>query len=216
MAFVTYKLENGARRVEVPYATQAEANTAAAAGGAALLAFVGRVSDDVEPGDYITARGVIFTPVAAQTAAQVGQLRGEIQDAFKEAMDTLQMGEWRRFILNDGANLTAARDYAYHQAALGWGIADSSVFASLSRTNRDDLVEHLVKQLQTDLYRWFGKDVSTSNRSAWTTTSTADGAQIYTDLASTTGAARSPDGTRTAITGATIPTGFIDTIYRRA
>ena len=215
MAFVTYELQNNARLVVGVFKTQAEANTEAAA-KTGVSAHSGSVNDNVEPGRYIDTRGRLLSaiPAAVRDAGVTAKLRGDIKDAFREAMATIEAGEWRRFIQNDGANVTAARTYAYHQAAFVWWSVNPN--RHTQTTFWINLTEHAVKQLRTDLYRWFGKNVSTANRNAWNTTGTSDGAQIYTDLVNAQIRLQTPDGSRRARPGATIPTGFIDLIYTRS
>lgn len=216
MAYVTYKLVDGGRQVDGVFRTQSEANSAARA-SAAITAQGTRVSDAVETGDYINSAGHILgkSPniASVRNAQQLRQLHGNIQGAFQAGVDVQRRGDWRRNIRADGGNRNAAIRYRYHHAALAWQIAGAALFGSLSRSDRFDLVEHVVKELSTDLYRWFRKDVTTSRRDAWAALAVSDGTAIRSDLVSAAGAARQPDGSTITVTGATIPTGFVDTLH---
>lgn len=213
MAFVVWKTENGGRRVDGVYKTQAAAN-AAAAGNAALTAHTGSVNDNVEPGRYINSAGALLsTPPAAVLAAnELTNWKARIVAGFIEGWEAEP--DWR-YELTGGADAkNAAFVYRYHQTALAYLIADQQVFTSMTRSNRNDTIEHIWKELRKPAFKRFN-DTTKTIRDAWAGLSTDDGAAVNTDLVtarSGTVRAGEPDGTRIPVTGATIPAKFADTI----
>ena len=211
MAFVTYKLENGWRRVEAVYRTQAEA-AAAAAGN--ILAFTGSVSNDVEPGRYINAAGSLQSgiPSPVQVAAEEIGWQARIREAYLQGYQAEPLWRWETGLDTDVTARSAGTRYRYHQAALAWVISDKTVFGGFNRSTRNNTVEHIVKEIRKPVFRRF-LDASKTTRDAWNAIATSDGQEIRSDLITPTGVARSQlDGVTNAVPGATIPTKFGNTL----
>ena len=205
MAFVTYKLENNARRVEMVYKTQAEA-TSAASGD--VLAFTGSVNDNVEPGRYISSTGALLSsvPAATRDAGELLSNRALISEAFLTGENSEP--RWQRDIDDSAAEyLKAASRWRYLGAALADRIAAQQLFSSFNRNTRNNTVEHIVKEIRTSAYsRMAG--LTKSVRDNWVGAGTGDGANIYSDILNTNGSTRTPDGRYTQIPSATIPANY--------
>ena len=213
MPFVTIKSDT--REVTGVYETQSQAN-AAASSVAGVDAHTGNITNnDIDIGDYINQAGHRqTTPFAAeQTSLELVTIKTRISNAFNSFVSDIPV--WHQQVGTDDAQTahTVAVRWAYFQSALALRIADGTTFTSLTDTQRGNLIDHIVKEV-TDAghsvyHRMLG--ISKTILNQWHSTDdtpVADGSTVYTDLVTTAGVARGPDGTRTAITGATIPTNF--------
>ena len=181
-----------------------------------IEAYVGNIpNNDLDIGDYINAGGARQTrPFSTEkTALDLNTSRTLISNAFNAFIRDIPV--WHIQIGTDDAQTAyqVAVKWAYMQAAIAVRVADGTLFTSLSETNRDNLVAHIVKEVteggHSVYHRFLG--VSKTLLNQWSSsddTPVTDGSTCYTDLVSTAGVARGPDGTRTAISGATIPTNF--------
>ena len=213
MAFVTFKTELGARQVDMVYATQAEANSAAAQ-NPNLTAHTGNVNEDVNPGDYINSAGALLSapPAAIQHRDERVQHKAEVRDVFNAWVE--RRNDWQTGLgLDDNHEdaLKAADRWAYHACATADALVDFNYLPSLSLTNRNSFIEHIIKALRDDDRDAYDRFLSTKTaRDAWSAVNCRDGQQIYSDMLSgTPGVPQDPDGSFTALGSTiTIPTGF--------
>lgn len=193
--------------------TQSAAN-ALARTDAKWNAHSGAVSDKVEPGNYLNAAGAILStlPAVVRNATELDAWKAELTAAFVEGYNAEPL--WRSSLLISAEApeyWTAQLRYRYHQAALGLLVAQRTIFTGLTRDNRTALMNHIFAALRTLTYRRF-TSVSKTLLGQWQTVAVTDGSQIYSDLATSSGAVRTSDLAYTSITGAAIPTGFADNL----
>ena len=152
MAFVTFKTELGARQVDMVFATQAEANSAAAQ-NPNLTAHTGNINEDVVPGDYINSAGALLSapPAAIRNRDAATDHKAQIRDEFTAWV--LRRNTWMGGLgLDDNHEdaLKAADRWAYHSAATADVLVDFNYLPSLSLTNRNSFIEHIIKALRDD------------------------------------------------------------------
>ena len=212
MAFVTYKLEQSARRVEMVYETQGEANNAAS-GQTTIFAYTGTVNDRVQPGDFINASGHLLTsvPAGVRDEREKGQFKDQIQDAFTSWVQ--RRPNWLADIGSETEekSSTGALKQVFMLAALGDAIIEGHYLSGISRTNRNSFIEHIVKAINDDYRGMYDGllNASTSVRDNWDGVSVADKAQVYSNIiTSTLGTPKDPDTSYTAVSGVTIPDNF--------
>ena len=217
MAFVTFKLENGARQVDMVYATQAEANSAAQA-NTNLTAHTGNVNEDVIPGDFITSAGALLSapPAAVRDKREEGEHRSQIQTAFLSYVAARPVWIPELSSANDQAGLKAADRWAIMTCALADQIVEGNYLSGQSRSTRNDFIEHLRKELADDPRAGYNRlrnlpkgTPGVSGRDAWAGVATSGGSAIYSDMVGgTLGQPKDPDGAFSAVSGVTIPAKF--------
>ena len=212
MAFVVFKLEEGGRLVEMVYATQAEANSAAA-GNAAWTAHTGNVNEDVNPGDFISSSGALLAapPAAVRNVREGAEYRSQIQTEFNAWVG--RRPTWLADIGSDNEESasTGALKQIYMMAALGDQIIAGNYLAGQSRTNRNSFVEHIVKAIRDDYREAYDRllNASANVRNQWNSVSVADKAPVYSNIVtSTLGTPKDPDTSYTAVSGVTVPDNF--------
>lgn len=213
MAFVTFKLELGARQVDMVFATQTEANTAAAQ-NPNLTAHSGNINENVVPGDYINSAGALLSapPAAIQHRDERVAHKGEIRDEFLSWV--LRRNTWMDGLgLDDNHEdaLKAADRWAYHACATADALVDFGYLPSLSLTNRNSFIEHITKALRDDDRDAYERFLASKTaRDAWSAVSCRDGQLIYSDfLGGTPGTPQDPDGSFNSLGSTiTIPTKF--------
>lgn len=228
MAFVTYwtarpaalAATSGVRRIATVHATQALANARALA-QADETAYVGAVSDDVDPGWWLVASGAgagaaTATPPADALpagGADLADWRRRLHAAWRLYCDgarnpaSARQDWWPRISGSDQA-LVATDRWAYSQIALGDVIASGGVAALGTAVLREAAVAHVETAISTLGRIWYGVMASdAAKRGRWARGSVAARAVIYSDLFSPAWAIRAADGTWTAV-GASVPDGF--------
>ena len=213
MAFVTFKTELGARQVDMVFATQAEANSAAAQ-NPNLTAHTGNINEDVVPGDYINSAGALLSapPAAIRNRDAATDHKAQVRDEFTAWV--LRRNTWMDGLgLDDNHEdaLKAADRWAYHSAATADVLVDFNYLPSLSLTNRNSFVEHIIKALRDDDRDAYERFLSSKTaRDAWSAVSCRDGQLIYSDMLSgTPGTPQDPDGSFNSLGSTiTIPTKF--------
>ena len=222
MAFVTYKLERSARRVEMVYETQGEANSAAS-GQTTIFAQTGSVNDRVQPGDFINSAGHLLTsvPAGVRDEREKGQFKDQIQDAFSSWVQRRPLWLVDAYSANRtiGNNYISAQEAASRGslkqiimlAALGDAIIEGHYLSGLTRTNRNSFIEHIVKAINDDYRGLYDGliNASATARNNWSSASVEDKAQVYSNIiTSTLGTPKDPDTSYTAVSGVTIPDNF--------
>ena len=212
MPFVVYKLEDGARLVEMVYATQAEA-TSAAAGNPEWTAHSGNVNEDVNPGDFINAAGALLSapPAAVRNKRENATHKDQVQEAFLAYAAARPVWIPQLSSANDIAGLQAADRWAIMTCALADNIVDGGYLSSQSRNTRNDFIEHLRKELADDPRAGYNRlrNLSKTGRDAWAAVATSGGSTIYSDMVTgTLGQPKDPDGSFNAVSGVTIPSKF--------
>ena len=107
--------------------------------------------------------------------------------------------------------LVATDRWVYHQIAIGYRIAEGDApFSATTDEQKITLVDHIADIIVRLGYTWYKvmRDGTTTLRASWAATSVADGATLYSDIVTTAGATRAPDGSYTTIAGGTIPASF--------
>ena len=211
MAFVVYKLEDGARLVEMVYATQTEANSAAG-GNPAWTAHTGNVNENVNPGDFINAAGHLLSapPAAVREKREIPELKSQIQVEFNAWV--ARRPTWLADIgsTTEQAASTGALKQIYMMAALGDQILDGGYIRGSA--NRNSFTEHIIKAIRDDYrqaYDRLADPAASTARNQWNSVSVADKAPIFSNvISSTLGVPKDPDTSYTRATGATIPDNF--------
>ena len=211
MAFVTFKLENGARQVDMVFATQAEANSAAQA-NTNLTAHTGNVNEDVIPGDFITSAGALLSapPAAVRDKREEGEHRRQIQTAFLAYVSERPSWVLETSVSNDQVALRAADRWAIMTCALADQIVEGNYLSGQSRSTRNDFIEHLRKELGDNPRAAYNRFRNTKTaRDAWAAITTAGGDGVRSDMVTNTlGQPQDPDGSTTAVSGVTVPAKF--------
>ena len=185
MAFVTFKLEQGARQVDMVFATQAEANSAAAA-NTALAAHTGNVNEDVIPGDFITSAGALLSapPAAVRDKREEGEHRRQIQTAFLAYVDARPVWVFGTSVTNDQDGLRAADRWAIMTCALADNIVAGNYLSGQSRNTRNDFIEHLRKELADDPRAGYNRlrNLPKTSRDNWAGVHTGGTSPVYSDM----------------------------------
>ena len=199
--------------MDMVFATQAEANSAAAQ-NPNLTAHTGNINEDVVPGDYINSAGALLSapPAAIRNRDAATDHKAQIRDEFTAWV--LRRNTWMGGLgLDDNHEdaLKAADRWAYHSAATADVLVDFNYLPSLSLTNRNSFVEHIIKALRDDDRDAYERFLSSKTaRDAWSAVSCRDGQLIYSDMLSgTPGTPQDPDGSFNSLGSTiTIPTKF--------
>ena len=194
----------------------------------AVLVPSGNLSSYAEIGDLVSARvqvsdaGVVsaFVPgTALSNTENAERWKRELSQAFAIYQDGVSRGGRRVWwpSMRTGTNadrpLVATDRWAYQQIALGSQIADRVAFATLTDTQRGAVIDHIVTMISTIGETWYNVMVGQEGESdggysaEWAEASVAANDVIYSDIVTTTGATRGPDGAFTALP-VLIPTGF--------
>ena len=210
MAFVTYKLEQGSRQVDMVYATQAEANSAAA-GNVNLTAHTGNVNEDVIPGDFITSAGALLAapPAAVRNEREKPEHRSLTQTAFLEYQAARPVWLAHSGVTNDQQGLMAADKWAFMACVLIDQIVDEGYLKTQSRSTRNDFIEHILKNLRETRAPYDRLRGNATNRQAWAELSLTANQPVYSDMVTgTLGTPQDPSGTAAVVSSLTIPAKF--------
>lgn len=213
MAFVTYKDNDGEREVVGVYLMQQGA-TDAAATDPNLTAHTGNVNDNVMPGDFITRSGTLLSaPPSRIRDKLIGpEHRTQIQEAFRIYLAGRPVWVPSAGTTNDQTALQAADKWAIMSAALADQIVEGNYLSgrSITRSTREDFIEHIVKFLRDDPRAAYNRlRNSKTNRDAWAAVNIAGGQVIQSDMVTgTLGQPQDPDGSLTAVTGVAVPSKF--------
>ena len=152
------------------------------------------------------------TVPAAQTTADTQTVQYKrISQAFLTGMRSLNERCFYRTRggLATATDFNAAVKWVFHQAALMKALEDGNAVASLGQTarrNRFDYIEGYITGRAVEQFIFFTNNKTASDR--WAGISLADGTTISTDLLTTAGATRTPDGTDNYQGGGSIPVKF--------
>ena len=210
MPFVVFKLEEGARLIEMVYATQAEANSAAA-GNPNWTAHVGNVNENVNPGDFITSSGSLLSapPAAVRNNREKPEHRSQTQAAFLEYQAARPVWLAHSGVTNDQQGLMAADKWALMACVLIDQIVDEGYLKTQSRTTRNDFIEHILKNLRDVRAPYDRLRGNATNRQAWAQLNLQANQPVYSDMVTgTVGTPQDPSGTAAVVSSLTIPAMF--------
>lgn len=193
---------------------------ALAAADAALTAHTGGFADTtlVDVGWYLGTNNLptAVLPAALLWAEEQKALKRSVAQAFRTYEHGQAPGSRQASWPNRAADQTIAQDallatdrWVLHQVGIADRIIDRVLFAALTTAQAAALVEHINTILRTLGEVWYGEmKANAAPRNNWKAVSIAASAVLYSDIVTTLGAARSPDGSFTALP-ALMPAGLV-------
>ena len=214
--YVAYDTDRIIRRVQ----DSQTAIDALAAADAALTAHTGGFADTtlLDVGWYFGTdnQPTAVLPAALLWAEEQKALKRSVAQAFRTYEHGQAPGSRQASWPNRAADQTIAQDallatdrWVLHQVGIADRIIDRVLFAPLTTTQAAALVEHINTVLSTLGEVWYGvMKANAAPRNNWKGVSIAANAVLYSDILTTLGAARSPDGSFTALP-ALMPAGLV-------
>ena len=187
-----------------------------------LTAYTGSLADATmaDIGWYFGTDNVATAtiPTATLWEFRKAELKAEIAMAYRTAQNPAVLGSrqaWWPNVAGSAAAKAISEDallatdrWVYHQAAVADRVIDAALFPTFTTAQREAVVAHIVHILNTAEEVWYRAMVgSQTARDSWKAVDVADNQVLYSDILTTTGATRNPDGSYTALP-ATIPPGF--------
>ena len=193
---------------------------ALAAADAALTAHTGGFADTtlVDVGWYFGTdnRPTAVLPAALLWAEEQKALKRSVAQAFRTYEHGQAPGSRQASWPNRAADHAIAVDallatdrWVLHQVGSADQIIERVLFPTLTTTQAAALVEHINEVIRTLGEVWYGvMKANAAPRNNWKSVSIAASAVLYSDILTTLGAARSPDGSFTGLP-ALMPAGLV-------